>query len=61
MITNFDFSNNQTYMVEVETIHPKVGTTWDVCEINNESDLQELNEMISGYQSAGIFVGYEIL
>ena len=61
MNTDFDFSNNQTYMVEVETRHPKMGTTWDLCEISNETDVQEFNELISEYQEAGIYVGYEIL
>jgi len=48
-------------MVEVETLHPKMGTTWDLCEISNETDLQEFNELISEYQEAGIYVGFEIL
>jgi len=61
MNTDFDFSNNQTYMVEIEYNHPQLGQSWDLCEISNESDLQEFNELIGLYQDTGAYVGFEIL
>lgn len=61
MNTDFDFSNYQTHMIEVETYHPKFGTCWELCELQNETDVEEFNEMINGYQTSGVLVGWEII